>query len=404
MPSIALYLKTHQPFRLKKHRIFDIGHIEQYFDEFSGNRTDNAFIARKVAEKSYIPTNKILMELINEIPDFKLSISVSGVLLEQLEKYAPEALQSFKDLIATGKVEVIGETYYHSLSFFYSRSEFEAQIAKQNAILKRLFDIEPPKVLSNTELAYRNDLGKWCDEHGYTAVITEGWEKYMGWRTSNFVYKPPHTENVRLLLKNYRLSDDIAFRFSNKSWTEWPLTAEKFTSWVNAYNGNGDVINLFMDYETFGEHQWKETGIFDFLKAMPHQVLAHPDNKFITLSEEATTLPLRDEVDIPEIVTWADTERDLTAWIGNEMQRETLDLLYKMESEVLATQNEEIIDIWRKLQTSDHVYYMCTKWSSDGDVHAYFSPYESPYDAYIAFTNAITDLQLKIKSNTQHNG
>lgn len=404
MPSIALYLKTHQPFRLKKHRIFDIGHIEQYFDEFSGNRTDNAFIARKVAEKSYIPTNKILMELINEIPDFKLSISVSGVLLEQLEKYAPDALQSFKDLIATGRVEVIGETYYHSLSFFYSQSEFEAQIAKQNAILKRLFGIEPPKVLSNTELAYRNDLGKWCDEHGYTAVITEGWEKYMGWRTSNFVYKPPQTQNVRLLLKNYRLSDDIAFRFSNKSWTEWPLTAEKFTSWVNAYNGNGDVINLFMDYETFGEHQWKETGIFDFLKAMPHQVLAHPDNKFITLSEEATELPLRDEVDIPEIVTWADTERDLTAWIGNEMQRETLDLLYKMEPEVLATQNEEIIDIWRKLQTSDHVYYMCTKWSSDGDVHAYFSPYESPYDAYIAFTNAITDLQLKIKSNTQHNG
>lgn len=403
MPSIALYLKTHQPFRLKKHRIFDIGHIEHYFDEFSGNKTDNAYIARKVAEKSYIPTNRILMELIRDIPDFKLSISVSGVLLEQLEKYAPEALQSFKDLIATGKVEVIGETYYHSLSFFYSQSEFEAQIAKQNATLKRLFGIEPPKVLSNTELAYRNDLGKWCDEHGYTAVITEGWEKYMGWRTSNFVYKPPHTNNVRLLLKNYRLSDDIAFRFSNKSWTEWPLTAEKFTSWVNAYNGNGDVINLFMDYETFGEHQWADTGIFDFLRAMPHQVLAHPDNKFITLSEEATTLPLHDEIDIPEIVTWADTERDLTAWIGNEMQRETLELLYKMENEVLATRNEEIIDTWRKLQTSDHVYYMCTKWSSDGDVHAYFSPYDSPYDAYIAFTNAITDLQLKIKANTQHN-
>lgn len=406
MPAIALYLKTHQPFRLKKHRVFDIGHIDEYFDESSGNKTDNSFIARKVAEKSYIPTNKILIELLRDIPDFRLSISVSGVLLEQLEKYAPLALKSFQDLVATGKVEVVGETYYHSLSFFYSQKEFEAQIEKQNQILKRLFNVDAPKVLSNTELAYRNDLGKWCDEHGYTAVITEGWEKYMGWRTANFVYKPPHTHNVKLLLKNYRLSDDIAFRFSNKGWTEWPLTADKFASWVNDYNGSGDVINLFMDYETFGEHQWADTGIFDFLRAFPHKILEHPDNRFITLSEEATLLPVRDEMDIPEIVTWADTERDLTAWIGNEMQQESLKVLYEMEKEVKATRSAKILDIWRKLQTSDHVYYMCTKWFSDGDVHAYFSPYSSPYEAYIAFTNAVADLQLKIdtKLKDKNNG
>ncbi len=397
MTAIALYLKTHQPFRLRKHRIFDIGSIVHYFDEHSGNKTDNAFITRKVATKSYLPTNQALLELLEALPQFRLSISLSGVLLEQLELYAPEALESFKKLVATGRVEVVGETYYHSLSFFYSKSEFEAQIAKQNEILKRLFGVDPPKVLSNTELSYRNDLGTWCDEHGYDAVITEGWEKYLGWRSPNFVYQPPGATHTKLLLKNYRLSDDIAFRFSNRSWSEWPLTAEKYAQWVNSYNGTGDVINLFMDYETFGEHQWEDSGIFSFLRAFPRELLKHPDNYFITLSQEAKELPTRDSVDVQDIVTWADTERDLTAWIGNEMQRESLHALYEMEKDVMATGDEKLIDIWRKLQTSDHVYYMCTKWSADGDVHAYFSPYSSPYEAYISFMNALTHLKLEVK-------
>jgi alpha-amylase len=396
MPTIALYLKTHQPFRIKKYRAFDIGYDHEYFNDNGEDNTNNVKILKKICEKSYKPTNKILLELLKKYPEFRFSISLSGTLLEQLETYAPATLETFKKLVDTGRVEILGETYYHSLAFYYSLSEFEAQVKLQNKILKRIFGVTP-KVFSNTELAYRNDLAKWAEDTGYKGVIAEGWDPILGWRSANFVYRPHGTEKIKLLLKNYRLSDDIAFRFSNKEWSEWPLTADKFASWVNATHGNAETINLFMDYETFGEHQWESTGIFDFLKHFPKEILKHPDNGFRTVSETCKAYDARDIVDMPHIVTWADTERDLSAWTGNSMQQSSLAELYRIEDKVLATKDAKIIDDWRKLQTSDHVYYMCTKWFADGDVHKYFSPYESPYEAFIAFSNALADLKLRAK-------
>ena len=253
------------------------------------------------------------------------------------------------------------------------KNHISQQVKMQNKTLKRIFGITP-KVFSNTELAYRNDLALWAENNGYKGIIAEGWDPVLGWRTSNFVYEPVGTKTIKLLLKNYRLSDDIAFRFSDKNWVEWPLTADKFSQWVNAVNGNGETVNLFMDYETFGEHQWESTGIFDFLKHLP-------------------------KVDMPHIVTWADSERDLSAWTGNSMQQSSLSELYRIENAILATKDNVLIDDWRKLQTSDHVYYMCTKWFSDGDVHKYFSPYDSPYEAFIAFSNALSDVKKRAGIN-----
>jgi alpha-amylase len=396
MPTIALYLKTHQPFRIKHYRNFDIGHDHEYFNDKGEGDTNNVKILKKICEKSYKPTNKLLLELLKKHPEFTFSISLSGTLLEQLEEHAPSTLETFKKLVATGRVEVLGETYYHSLAFYYSLSEFEAQVKMQNKTLKRIFGITP-KVFSNTELAYRNDLALWAENNGYKGIIAEGWDPILGWRTSNFVYEPAGTKKIKLLLKNYRLSDDIAFRFSDKNWVEWPLTADKFSNWVNAVNGNGETINLFMDYETFGEHQWEHTGIFDFLRHMPQEILKNKDNGFKTLSETCKAYDAKDVVDMPHIVTWADSERDLSAWTGNSMQQSSLSELYRIESKILETKDAKIIDDWRKLQTSDHVYYMCTKWFSDGDVHKYFSPYDSPYDAFIAFTNALSDIKLRAK-------
>lgn len=394
MPTIALYLKTHQPFRIKHYRTFDIGHDHEYFNDQGEGDTNNIKILKKICEKSYKPTNKLLLELLKKHPEFTFSISLSGTLLEQLEEHAPATLETFKKLVATGRVEVLGETYYHSLAFYYSLSEFEAQVKMQNKTLKRIFGVTP-KVFSNTELAYRNDLALWAENNGYKGIIAEGWDPILGWRTSNFVYEPTGTKKIKLLLKNYRLSDDIAFRFSDKNWVEWPLTADKFSQWVNAVNGNGETINLFMDYETFGEHQWEDTGIFDFLRHMPQEILKNPDNGFKTLTETCKAYDAKDVVDMPHIVTWADQERDLSAWTGNSMQQSSLSELYRIESKILATKDAKLIDDWRKLQTSDHVYYMCTKWFSDGDVHKYFSPYDSPYDAFIAFTNALTDIKQR---------
>lgn len=397
MPNVALYLKTHQPYRIKKYRVFDIGADHDYFSDTSELDTNNVKVLHKICQKSYIPTNKILLELLENNSGFNFSISLSGVLLDQLEKYAPETLESFKKLVDTGKVEVLGETYYHSLSFFYSLPEFEKQVEMQNLTLKRIFGIEPPKVFSNTELAYRDDLAIWADSRGYKGILAEGWDKILGWKSPNFLYAPIGTNRIKLLLKNYRLSDDIAFRFSDRNWASWPLSADTYVNWVNQVNGSGETVNLFMDYETFGEHQWEDTGIFEFLKVLPQKLLEHPDNTFLTLSQTIDTFAAKDILSMPEVVTWADTERDLTAWTGNTMQQSALRELYRIEKLILETKDIHLIEDWRKLQTSDHVYYMCTKYFSDGDVHAYFSPYDSPYEAFIYFMNALTDLKLRAK-------
>ncbi|OGM11849.1 alpha-amylase [Candidatus Woesebacteria bacterium RBG_16_34_12] len=396
MPAVCLYFHVHQPLRIKKYRIFDVGSDHEYFNETSDSNLNNHKVLEKIVNKSYLPTNKILLDLLKKYRNFKVSFSMSGILIEQLEKYFPEVLESFKKLVATRKVEILSETYHHSLAFFYSISEFENQVEEHKKLVKKIFKVNP-KVFRNTELAYNNNLAIWAEKKGYKAILAEGWDSFLGWRSANFIYKPIGTKKILLLLKNYKLSDDIAFRFSEKSWNEWPLTANKFASWVSALNGNGQIINLFMDYETFGEHQWVDKGIFEFLKAFPGEILKHPDNFFVTPSEAAEIFKPLDTVDVPYIVTWADTERDLSAWTGNSIQSSAIDFIYKLEDKVLSTKDLDLLKDWRKLQTSDHFYYMCTKWFADGDVHKYFNPYESPYDAFISFMNAAKDLELRVK-------
>lgn len=395
MPSICLYFQVHQPLRVKRYRVFDVGSDHEYFNDSSETNLNNKKILTKVAEKSYLPANETLLKLLKKYPEFKISYSFSGVFLEQAQKFMPEIITSIQKLVATKRVEILSETYYHSLAFFYSRSEFESQVALHKKTVKKLFNVAP-KVFRNTELAYTNELAKWADDKGYKAILAEGWEPVLGWRSPNFLYRPIGTKNIKLLLKNYKLSDDIAFRFSEKTWREWPLTADKFAEWVGKINGNGQVVNLFMDYETFGEHQWAEHGIFKFLESFPGELLKHPDNNFVTPSEAAEKYPAMDEVDIPHVVTWADSERDLSAWTGNAIQSSALGTIYELQGKVLASKNKRAIEDWRKLQTSDHFYYMCTKWHEDGDVHKYFNPYESPYDAFISFMNAVNDLKLRI--------
>jgi alpha-amylase len=393
--AIVLYLHAHQPYRMRHYTIFDSAVNHEYF---SGNEyespANNEQILRKVAAKSYIPTNQKLLELLNRHPDFKLSLSITGTLLEQLQAWMPEVLESFKELVRTGRVEIVGETYYHSLAFFYSRSEFSAQVEAHKRKVQELFDYTPT-TFRNTELAYNNDLAYWADRAGYKAILAEGWDPVLSWRSPNFVYRPSYTDNIKLLLKNYKLSDDIAFRFWDKGWSEWPLTTEKFAHWIDNA-GDATNIDLFMDYETFGEHQWDSTGIFDFLGNLPHEWLKSEDHTFMTVAEAAEHIEARDYIDVPQTVTWADTERDLSAWIGNPMQQQALRAIYDLEDKIMQSDDITLIDNWRHMQTSDHFYYMCTKWFNDGDIHAYFSPYDTPYEAFMNFMNIYHDLKFRL--------
>ncbi|MDB5188187.1 MAG: uncharacterized protein JWO50_707 [Candidatus Kaiserbacteria bacterium] len=394
MKALCFYFQVHQPYRVKKYRVFDIGHDTEYFNDRSETDLNNRRIVEKVARKSYIPATSLLLKLLQRHPEMHVSFSFSGIALEQLEQYVPEALDLFKRVIDTGQVEVLGETYYHSLSFFYSQPEFERQVAKHRELVRRLFGVWP-RTFRNTELSYRNDLAHWADKNGYETILAEGWDPVLGWRSPNYVYKPVGANRIKLLLKNYKLSDDVAFRFSSQDWAEWPLTSEKFGAWLG--EAPGDTVNLFMDYETFGEHQWEDTGIFHFLEALPQEVAKNPGITFMTPSEVSRSFDTKDEIDMPDIVTWADTDRDLSAWTGNPLQRAAIDAVYALEDGVLLANDGRILEDWRRMQTSDHFYYMCTKYANDGDVHAYFSPYESPYDAYIAYMNALSDLRLRVE-------
>ena len=387
MASVCFYFQVHQPLRLRHYTVFD--DHEHYFDDYK-----NASICRKVANKCYLPANRLILDLIRRFEGrFRVSYSLTGVLLEQLHRYSPEVMSTFDALAETGCVEFMAETYYHSLSFLYSRNEFIDQIKQHIALIERLFG-QTPRVFRNTELIYNNELAHLISATGmFDAILTEGADHILGFRSPNFVYQPKACDNLKLLLKNYSLSDDIAFRFSNRDWQQWPLTADKFSQWVSNVNGNGNVVNLFMDYETFGEHQWEDTGIFDFMRHLPEQVLKHPDNNFKTPSEVVTAYPATGVVDIPHVISWADTERDLSAWLGNAMQSNAIHELYRLERDIKSTENEQIIADWRRLQVSDHFYYMCTKYFADGDVHKYFNPYDSPYDSYINFMNVLDNLQ-----------
>ena len=402
--GVVLYLHVHQPWRIKNYSIFDTATDHNYFDDRTETDRNNEKIMRKVAEKSYRPMNALLLKLLETHPEFKVSLSITGTLLEQAEQWAPDVIEDFRRLVATGRVELVAETYYHSLAFFYSREEFERQVSQHTDKLRELFGVVPT-AFRNTELAYNDDLGKWADDNNYKVVLAEGWDPVLSWRSSNFVYRPVGAESAKLLLKNYRLSDDLAFRFSNKAWEHYPLKANKYSDWINAALGErGSVVNLFMDYETFGENVWEDTGIFDFFEQFVGEWLNDKNHTFYTVTEAASKDDAVDEVSMPHTVTWADSERDLTAWLGNDMQQEAMKYLYELERDVMRSGDLELIADWRKMSTSDHPYYMCTKWSSDGDVHAYFSPYDSPYDAFVYYMNALRDVRFRLMERHHRGG
>jgi alpha-amylase len=392
--AIVLYLHVHQPYRLRHYTVFDTAVSHNYFESDYDDRENNERILKKVAEKSYIPTNAHLLKLLNDNPEFKLSLSITGTIIEQLERWSPESLESFRRLTETGRVEIVAETYHHSLAFFYSRAEFEMQVDMHKRKVQEVFG-QTPQVFRNTELCYNNEVANWADRAGYKGILAEGWDPVLGWRSPNYVYRPAYTNQIRLLMKNYKLSDDIAFRFGDHDWSEWPLTADKFSHWLSE-DPNATNFNLFMDYETFGEHQWSESGIFDFLDHLPEEWLKTEGNTFMTVSETIDSFDPVDSVDTPQTITWADTERDLSAWLGNSLQTSSIDALYGLQDKIIGSGDFALIDDWRRMQTSDHFYYMCTKYFNDGDIHAYFSPYETPYEAYINFMNAFHDLQFRL--------
>lgn len=394
MTSVCLYFQVHQPPRLRRYSVFDTGH--DYFDDDA-----NRAILRKVAHKCYIPTTRLLIELANRYPgDFRVAFSLTGSVIEQMRDYNPEALECFQELAETGAVEFLAETYHHSLAGLYSPSEFVDQINLHVDLIDETFG-QTPSVFRNTELIYNNDLAGMVDELGhYRGILAEGVDRLLDGRPTTSLYTPPGRDHFAVMLKNYGLSDDIAFRFSDQNWGEYPLTAEKYADWIhalgerNGHIGNEPqaVCNLFMDYETFGEHQWEETGIFAFLRSLPDQVFARGDG-FKTPGECIDQFEPTGDYDAPDVTSWADSERDLSAWVGNAMQSSALDELYKLEDSVKTTGDPRLLRDWRRLTCSDHFYYMCTKYFADAAVHNYFNPYESPYDSYINYMNVLDNLR-----------
>ena len=396
MRSICLYLHIHQPIRYREYSIFEVGNQSNYYQDTYYGRQSNERIFRKVTDKSYQPMLKLLLDKMKEHKDFKVSFSITGTWLEQAEKWAPELIAIIQEMVSRGQAEIVGETYYHSLAYFYNFNEFNDQVKMHEETIERIFGVKP-QVFRNTEFAYNDSLAQWAEEHHYKAVLAEGWDKILGWRSPNHVYRPIGCKNTKLLLKNYRLSDDIAFRFSNRAWSEWPLTVPKYQKWLDDDCLRGNLINLFMDFETFGEHQWKDTGIFEFIDSFIDSWLKEYENKFVTVSEAAELEPPVDEISMPNTITWADTERDLSAWLSNAMQKSAMEQIYAMREQILSTHDGALIADWRYLTTSDHPYSMCTKYWNDGDVHAYFSAYASPYESFMYFMNVLRDIEYRTK-------
>ena len=396
MRTICLYLHIHQPIRYHEYSIFDVANDSNYYYDHYDSRQSNERIFKKVANKSYRPMLSLLERNMQSHPDFKVSFSITGTWLEQAQKWAPELIDQIRRMVERGQAEIVGETYYHSLAYFYNLDEFNDQVLMHSQLIERLFGVKP-QVFRNTELAYNDSLAKWADEKGYKGILAEGWDKILGWRSPNYVYRPAGTQNIKLLLKNYRLSDDIAFRFSNRAWSEWPLTVPKYINWLNMDCLRGNLVNLFMDFETFGEHQWEDTGIFNFMDSLISIWLSEYENRFVTVSEACDLEEPADEISMPDTVTWADTERDLSAWLSNKMQVSAMQELYNLRNDILATNDGQLIADWRYLTTSDHPYSMCTKYWNDGDVHAYFSAYASPYESFMYFMNVLRDIEYRMK-------
>ncbi len=393
MKGICLYFEVHQPVRLKRYRFFDMGNDHYYYDDFT-----NETILRRVADQCYLPGNRMLLDLINKHKgDFKVSFSITGVLLDQLETYTPEVIESFKALAETGKVEFLAETYSHSLASMIDREEFEMQVRKHSEKIFSLFKLKPTS-FRNTELIYSDEIGSWVADLGFSSMLTEGAKHILGWRSPDFLYCNSINPKLKILLRNFQMSDDIAFRFGNQGWSEWPLTTDKFAGWINNKGKEAELINLFIDYETFGEHQKSSSGIFDFLKTLPEAVLSKTKYKFLTPSDVEKKMQPVSAIHVPDAISWADEERDLSAWLGNDLQKSAFNKLYELAQRVRACGNEGLYKDWEYLQVSDHFYYMCTKFFSDGAVHAYFNPYESPYDAFMNYMNVLSDFEIRLNT------
>ena len=387
--SICLYFQVHQPTRLRLYRFFDIGKDSHYYDDFA-NRT----ILKRVAQKCYLPMNQLLLEEITKQKGkFKVAFSISGSALEQFDRYAPEVIDSFRRLADTGCVEFLCETYYHSLASLGPVSEFEHQVKMHRAAIEKYFGVTP-KTFRNTELIYSDQIGAKVREMGFRTMLTEGARHILGWKNPNYVYSCDFKDDLSLLLRNYGMSDDIAFRFSDRGWNEWPLTAEKFVDW--AKSAEGEIINLFMDYETFGEHQSASSGIFDFMRSFPGFAIGSGELQFVTPAEAGKKLKPVGELSVPETISWADEERDITAWLGNELQQDAFNTLYALTEKLAIIDDPELWADFGHLQESDHLYYMCTKFFSDGDVHKYFNPYDTPYEAFINYMNVLSDFAIRV--------
>ncbi len=392
MKTVCLYFQVHQPWRLKKYRFFNMGKDHNYLDDLT-----NRSILQKVARQCYLPMNALLLKLIKENKGkFRCTFSITGIAVEQFKAFAPEVLDSFKELAATGCVEFLAETYSHSLASLASKEDFAEQVKLHTAMIKKEFGMKPT-AFRNTELIYSDEIGAMVAEMGFKTMLAEGARHILGWKSPNYIYANAIDQKMRLLLRNYKLSDDIAFRFSNQGWDQYPLTADKYVSWMTSEETPGEVLNLFMDYETFGEHQGAETGIFDFMKALPAAALASKQLEFATVSEAAKKYQPVSVLHCPHVMSWADEERDVTAWLGNELQNEAFSKLYALKEKVAKLKNDDFFYVWNFLQTSDHFYYMATKWLSDGDVHSYFNPYDSAYDAFINYMNVLSDFQIEVE-------
>lgn len=393
MVDICFYFQVHQPKRLRKYTYFDIGNNHFYEDDAA-----NRQIFLKVANKCYLPATATLLQLIEKHQGgLQVAFSLSGVFIEQCRRYSPETLAAFKRLAATNCVEFLNETYYHSLAYLFDRDEFMQQVKLHRQMVKDEFGFLAT-TFRNTELIYSNDLAKTVEELGYTTILAEGAAQVLAWRSPNHLYRPKSCKDLKVLLRNYRLTDDIGFRFSEKTWSEYPLHSEKYAAWLHALHGQAEIVNLFMDFETFGEHHWREAGIFAFLEHLPTQIMKHPDYKFVTPSQASSRHQPVGVIDSADYYSWADEDRGLSAWRGNNLQEDALQSIYELAAVVKQTKNPELINTWRSLLTSDHFYYMCTKYENDGDVHKYFNPYHHPYEAYINYLNVVTDLRLQLQS------
>jgi len=398
MKSVCLFFQVHQPFRHRHYRFFDIGNDHYYYDDYT-----NETILQSIAQKSYLPTNKILLKLIDQLEGkFKVAFSITGLALEQFALYSPEVIDSFQKLAKTGCVEFLAETYSHSLAALKDKDIFENQVKLHEKKIVELFK-QKPKVFRNTEMIYSDEIGEQILGMGYNAMLSEGAKHVLGWKSPNYLYVNAINPRLKILMRNFKLSDDISFRFSNKNWSEYPLTADRFINWLEKLDANEEVVNLFLSYESFGERQKKETGIFEFLKVLPEAIIKSRELKFATPSEVVNELQPISVVSVPHAISWADEERDLTAWLGNNMQKEAFEKLYELRHRVAKCKDTDLLKDWNYLQVSDHFYYMSTKYFSDGEVHSSFNPFDTPYEAFINYMNVLSDFKIRLNSFVPEN-